>query len=97
MKSYEALKVEEFIASLVNRGSHKCFVVFKDEAGDTKNLVFENKELFVTDGKRLEIWKPYPEMMYRLLSGLKNGNYPIIGYGEIKVPENKNSVENLTA
>lgn len=97
MKSYEALRVEAFIARLIEKGFRKYFIVFKDETGGTKNLVYENKELFVTDGRRREIGKPSPEAMYQLLSDLKHGKYPIMGYGEIKDSENKNSVKDLSA
>lgn len=84
MKSYKALKVDQFIAKLIERGYTKCFVWFKDEAGNTKNLVFENKELLVANGNKKELWKPRPETLYYLLSNLKKGKYKVIGSGEIK-------------
>lgn len=83
-KSYEALRVEEFISRIIEQGYKKCFVVFKDEVGAVNNLVFDNKELFVTSGKKKELWKPYPETLYHLLKGLKHGKYDIIGYGQYK-------------
>lgn len=69
-KSYPELKVSEVINKLSEEGYWKGYICYLNEAGEINNLVFEDKQFYVTDGKKMKIGKPYPQTLYALLRQL---------------------------
>ncbi|MFD1362782.1 hypothetical protein [Lentibacillus salinarum] len=86
-KTYEQLKIDRFVTRLINKGYTKCFVSFEDEAGHTKNLVYDNGELFLVNQQTKEKYRPYSESFFHLLRRLNDKKYKILSTGATKMPE----------